>query len=459
MANQIDFDILMIGFDSALKDKLQSSLDEVKLKHLKTSADVEAFLESYELTAGTPVLVSNQIEGMTHFEVGQALSSYFQGLRVVFITQDRSNFEVSNLKKNGFVESYLLPMDQGLLSDFLDEIKRSKPGGCFRKYKAVKLVDVQPGEDLPFEVHLFLPLNKKYVVLTGSGKLSEKKHAVLQQKNINSVFVDSEQLDQFYEFAAEQLLKSESATNDNVSQTEKSEKFQHSIRELFRSILDASTATGDDYQNGRDLLEQSKKVVETYIEKKTGLELKNKLNSLIGEGRDSYSHAQVVSTISCLLSMATGIGQPEDLAIAGLFHDIGIYGPHEDISIFDLEQLSEEDREHYKQHPKRSLNLLKEKKITVTPIVSEIIEKHHERTDGNGYPGKLPAHKVPQEAQLLAYADAFEHLTRQQPGIPTPSPQEVHKIVMEKMGLSPEVTVKIGKFLNEITPQQQPQEA
>jgi HD-GYP domain-containing protein (c-di-GMP phosphodiesterase class II) len=145
--------------------------------------------------------------------------------------------------------------------------------------------------------------------------------------------------------------------------------------------------------------------------------------------------------------MSTGIGQPEDLAIAGLFHDIGVEGMLDDVSIFDMEGLSPEAKEIYMRHPKASLALLKDRRITVTPIISEIIEKHHERMDGKGFPAQLPAHKIPPEAHLLAYADAFEHLTRPRPGQPMMQPLDVHKLIVEKLGLPINLLTLIGKNL------------
>ncbi|PIT99281.1 MAG: hypothetical protein COT74_09745 [Bdellovibrionales bacterium CG10_big_fil_rev_8_21_14_0_10_45_34] len=133
--------------------------------------------------------------------------------------------------------------------------------------------------------------------------------------------------------------------------------------------------------------------------------------------------------------MATEIGQPEDLAIAGLFHDIGVYGSRDDISIFDLDILSADEQEQYKQHPRRSLNLLKEKRVTVTQTIADIIEKHHERSNGSGFPAQLLANRIPHEAHLLAYADAFAYLTKSRPGKPVLQPADAHKLIAERLAL------------------------
>lgn len=443
----VGFDILLVGLDQTLLEFLSPLLAKIKYQQISTGEEVDSFLENYQLSPGTRVLISTNTKGMSHLEVGQALSSCFQGLHLVFVTFDRTSFEIEKLKKNGFTDSFLFPLDKKSLHDLIEDVTVSKAGGITKKYKAVKLLDVEPGQDLPFAVKTYLPFNNKYVLLTGSGQLSAQKAKLLKEKNVNSVFIDSKQVEKFYEFASEQLIKQGKSSNDAVSQTEKAEKMQSTVRSLFRSVLDSTNSTGD-FSNGRDLLDQSKKIVENYVEKKTGVDLAEKLKSIMGEGRDAYSHAQIVSTISCLLSMATEIGNPEDLAIAGLFHDIGIYGIKEDISVFEIDRLTEEEKKQYYQHPRLSLNLLKEKRITLTPKISEIIEKHHERVDGKGFPDGLQPHRIPIEAHLLAYADAFEYLTRQSPGKASPTPQEVHQIISSKLGLSTEMLKKVENFLS-----------
>jgi HD-GYP domain-containing protein (c-di-GMP phosphodiesterase class II) len=446
VAEAADFQVIVVGFEPSLLEPYAKELTKLKTFQIKTSADVEAFLDKYQLSPGTTVYVSTNTDGMSHLEIAQALSSYYQGLNLVFVTGDRAKFELEVLKKNGFTESFILPTDQALLKESFATVAQRAQGGAFRRYKAVKLVDISPGTHLPFEVKTFLSLNSKYVTLTGTGEISQKKVDLLKRNHTNSVFVDQAQIEKFYEFAAEQLLALGQTSNDAVSQTEKSERMQSQVRQLFRSVLD-SGSDAKDFSVGKDLLEQSKKVVEHFVSQKIGSNLADRLKEVTGEGRDAYSHAQVVSTMACLMSMATGIGQPEDLAIAGLFHDIGILGLNDNTSVFDLGKLSADDQKQYKLHPRNSLNLLKEKRITVTPLVADIIEKHHERMDGKGFPGELQSHRIPVEAHLLAYADAFEYLTRVQPGQPAMKPLAAHEKIAQELSLNPDLLTKMRGFL------------
>jgi putative nucleotidyltransferase with HDIG domain len=267
-----------------------------------------------------------------------------------------------------------------------------------------------------------------------------------------AVFVDAKQIDKFYEYSAEKLARLSTQGIPGVSETERAERLKQNVQQLFHNVLDASANA--DFDTGKDLLEQSNKVVQKFVESKTKINIIDQIKNVLNNGSDSYSHAQAVSTLACLLSMALEIGQPEDLAIAGLFHDIGHSNLTQEIDPFNYQSLPQEELEKFKKHPLSAVVILKEKRITLTPKIAEIIEKHHERMDGKGFPAQLPPHKIPMEAQLLSFANHFEYLMRQRAGQKAMSPLEAVDKIAESAGLSHELIAKVRKFF---AAQQSPQ--
>lgn len=443
------FSLVLIGLDENLLHSLMPALGSLAYKHLSQTSEVESFLENCQLKPGASVIVSNDLVGMSVNEVAQSFNSYYVGLKIIFITKNRDLFNIEELRKNGFSDCFLLPTDRKSLIDFIDSCKSTDLDTTVKRYKQVKLVDIEPGEFLPFSLRSYLPMNDKYILLTASGKISGKKSEKLKNQDTKSVFIDVNEIDKFYEFSAEKLIKLGKTSNDAISATEKAEQLQSNIRKLFKTVL-TSGNNDTNFESGRDLLEQSKKIVESYVLRTTGLDLQIQFRQALGDSNCAYTHAQSVSTVACLLSMATGIGHPEDLAIAGLFHDIGMHGLSNEVSIFDWPGLEIEQQKIYEMHPHHSLNLLKEKKITLTNEIAEMIEKHHERTDGSGFPAKLPAHKIPETAQLLGYADAFEYLSRPTKGRQSPTPLEIHKMISDSLKISFEILNKLQKFLKGI---------
>ena len=62
-----------------------------------------------------------------------------------------------------------------------------------------------------------------------------------------------------------------------------------------------------------------------------------------------------------------------------------------------------------KQHTLIGAHILKD--ITLVPHLVEVTKSHHERYDGNGYPGKLKGEDIPYLARIAAVADSFDAMT------------------------------------------------
>ena len=98
----------------------------------------------------------------------------------------------------------------------------------------------------------------------------------------------------------------------------------------------------------------------------------------------------------------------DTLRIGGLFHDIGKIGVPD--SILQKEaKLTDDEYSQIKQHPNIGVHILSHAKIfqNILPIV----EHHHERFDGNGYPGRLSGENIPYLARITAVADSFDAMS------------------------------------------------
>jgi putative nucleotidyltransferase with HDIG domain len=138
------------------------------------------------------------------------------------------------------------------------------------------------------------------------------------------------------------------------------------------------------------------------------------LNSLVTtiEAKDPYTrrHSQRVTDYS--LSIAEELGLPEDqremLEFAGVLHDIGKIGVHDEI-LTKSGRLTDEEYEAIKQHPLIGERIVEP--LGLTPVERAIIRNHHERIDGLGYPDGLRGDRIPFLARLLAVADSFDAMT------------------------------------------------
>lgn len=127
--------------------------------------------------------------------------------------------------------------------------------------------------------------------------------------------------------------------------------------------------------------------------------------------RDEYTrkHSERVSRLAAEIGKRRGLGveQLERLRLAGLVHDIGKIGIHDDV-LFKPAQLSPEERVRIEQHPATAARILAS--IEGAREIADIVLAHHENPDGSGYPNHLGTGQIPEEAKILRVADVFSSL-------------------------------------------------
>lgn len=130
------------------------------------------------------------------------------------------------------------------------------------------------------------------------------------------------------------------------------------------------------------------------------------------EARDRYTrgHSENVARIARSLALNLGIDseQAEETYLAGILHDIGKIGIPENI-INKLGPLSENEWAQIREHPNISRRILEA--LPEFSAVLDIIEQHHERWDGLGYPRNLRGEEINLCARILAVADSFDAMT------------------------------------------------
>ncbi|MFA5088747.1 MAG: HD-GYP domain-containing protein [Candidatus Omnitrophota bacterium] len=130
---------------------------------------------------------------------------------------------------------------------------------------------------------------------------------------------------------------------------------------------------------------------------------------LTEEAKDPYvcGHSNRVAKLSVLLAREIEIpkGRARILERAGKLHDLGKIGIQDEI-LGKRGQLTPEEWEIIKQHPRRAVDILKPLKFLV--LEKGIILHHHERYDGKGYPDGIKGEEIPLEARILSIADTFD---------------------------------------------------
>ena len=130
------------------------------------------------------------------------------------------------------------------------------------------------------------------------------------------------------------------------------------------------------------------------------------------DARDPYTagHSERVSTVSLAIGRCMSLNEAEleVLRLGALLHDIGKIGIGDQV-LMKPGPLTDDEYETIKQHPVLGARILRSVPFLEPHI--PIVELHHERPDGKGYPHGLRGTEIPLVASIVHVADAFDAMT------------------------------------------------
>jgi putative nucleotidyltransferase with HDIG domain len=130
------------------------------------------------------------------------------------------------------------------------------------------------------------------------------------------------------------------------------------------------------------------------------------------DARDPYTagHSERVSTFAVAMGeeMRLDPDARETLRLGALLHDIGKIGVSDEV-LRKPSALTPAEYEAIKTHPSAGARILRSIPFLAPHI--PIVELHHERPDGLGYPYGLRGDEIPLAARIVHVADAFDAMT------------------------------------------------
>lgn len=130
------------------------------------------------------------------------------------------------------------------------------------------------------------------------------------------------------------------------------------------------------------------------------------------DARDPYTagHSERVSSLAVAIGdeMKVDAELRETLRLGALLHDIGKIGVPDEV-LRKAAALTPAEFEIIKTHPTAGARILKSIPFLAPHI--PIVELHHERPDGLGYPYGLRGDEIPLAARIVHVADAFDAMT------------------------------------------------
>jgi len=142
--------------------------------------------------------------------------------------------------------------------------------------------------------------------------------------------------------------------------------------------------------------------------------VKTLAQSLYSRSDYNKAHHLEVARMSELLAKVMGLSatQIEQIRVAGLLHDVGTLRlPPELLAKEGF--FTQDERNLINQHPVLGADLLRP--VRALKDICEIMENHHERWDGLGYPSGLKGEAIPLPARIVSIVDSFHAMISDRP--------------------------------------------
>ena len=433
------FQIAIFGAEEAL---VHPEIKKASPKLSYHKYDIEQMLEPLEVVPDVILCYAPVETEIPALEVAQTLRNVYPETPLFFISLNKSTFDKKRLIKNGFTQAFLLPWEKADLIRAMDEEQVCSLLPELREYKAIKVADIRPGIILDFAMKVYLPRSNKLLHFSSEGDpLSDGKIKKLRESNLNTLFVKKEDVEKFREYTSKVF-------QNLLSETDKQDTLEGCIRDLISDIF-IEDSKENTFSASNQLLNEVKDLIKILIEDNFK-DLTTRVDTLINHEQNFYLHLSNVSTYAGLFAMVLGLPNPQDVALAGILHDIGKINLPVEFADTPEDKLSENGKKAYRMHPEYTIDILKLRRIALPDAVLKAILHHHEAVDGSGYPKGLEGPRISKEGKVLAIANAFDNLTSIEPGKLNLSPREalvqlVEQNIQGTMTLDLDMLIKLKK--------------
>lgn len=134
------------------------------------------------------------------------------------------------------------------------------------------------------------------------------------------------------------------------------------------------------------------------------------------EWRESGGRGEAVSVadlaVDCLAEADPQLAANPDVKLGFVLHDIGKIAVPDQV-LTKRGPLSSSEWNLVRGHPTFGAELVKDNRLD--PAALSVIQCHHERWDGTGYPNGLSRDETPLTARIFAVADAYTAMTSERP--------------------------------------------
>lgn len=245
--------------------------------------------------------------------------------------------------------------------------------------------------------------DKKYKLLTEKNNTYDKNSCAFFKKDgSDMVFINIKDKIKYQSDIQEHI--SNIIDNDNVCMNVKANLINDIAKETISTLFE-DDITFESLKDVDDILNHS---IDFILSDELSMKTMLKVTSY-----DYYTSTHCIDVSTYAIGFGSFLNlEKKELKLLGkaaLLHDIG----KKDIDIKIIAKngkLSSDELEIVKNHPTYSADILRTNGEKNTRLLN-IVEQHHEKCDGSGYPKGLKSHEIDEFAKIVSICDIFNALT------------------------------------------------
>ena len=280
------------------------------------------------------------------------------------------------------------------------------------------------------------------IFIKSGDEFTDKTKEIIEEKKISDVFIEVEDHD-LYELDTQSYLK-KIIDDSTVPVVLKTEILHEMAADVINDLLEGDISS-QKIQQADEVVGDTVKLL---LDDPTAAKAMLKVTT-----HDYYTYTHCVNVSTYVLGFGAYLKLNKEqlhlLGMAGMLHDVGKKKISGDI-INKNGKLTEDEFEAVKKHPTYGVEILKELGET-NQLLFDIVEQHHEKIDGSGYPYGLKGKELNTFSQIMAIADIFDALTTKRSYKKAMQSYDAFTIMHHKMEneLNPKLLRKFIAFMSE----------
>jgi len=274
-----------------------------------------------------------------------------------------------------------------------------------RIYHPAPLATLHAGKGAHFDLYLGVPTRsgQRFVLYKSADlDLTEEKRQELVERGVKFLYVTDDEAGHYFTFVDRTV--GEALNAEGASPEQKTAVLYSTTTALVQATFSRPESPV--------LMKTNRTMVEHTVEALSADPvLLRTMASAFSMDYSLYSHAVHVSTLGTglLLEILGPEARVKEAAMGFLLHDIGKCRVPTDIlrksGVLTLSEMREVEK-----HPDHGVALMRPH-LEVGDLALEIIQSHHEKLSGRGYPRRLPPERISMETRICSLVDIYDALT------------------------------------------------